>query len=542
MLIFTIKMAKNKTISVLVLIVFFASVFGFSAFAQTVPSVTTGSADMISARNVYLNASVNPNGSHTNVWFQIDTSNTPIGFRGYQGAGSGSSTVNVRAGIINLHLDTTYYYRAVAQNSSGTVYGEIRSFRTGSNAGSTSSSSVNTNQNSSSLAGSNYSYNGSTSTSTGSPLVATNGPVSVSNNSAVINGSINPNGANTNFWFEFGLTQSLGQKTTVQSAGNSNAWQLVTGNLSGLETGKTYYYKVFAQNNYGINSGEVKSFTTGHNFGQSGNGQVAGATTSVSGNNSSGSKNSGALFSKTTGGNTNAASGIKNQPNSRPSFISLEYSLENESALVMVADKKAVPGEDFSYSVVYKNETLNSFDEAVLKVIIPSDSSFIGSNIEPAKTEGNIVEFSLGDIEPGNQGAVTVIVNIKETAVSESNLIFTSVLGYKDSKGVQLATTSYLMTKVNEGGSKLAASFFGIFLNSSGFLWLVALGLVLLMAVLTYGLVRVKKRNGLNNGDSEKQFELNSIPATFEPASAPMDKNDFGDIPMGKPDIFRPVR
>ena len=546
-------MSRSNKIYHLIIFILALSVltFGFSANAQTVPSVTTGSADMISARNVYLNASVNPNGKYTNVWFQIDINSPPIGVRGYQGAGSESSAVNVRAGIINLHLNTTYYYRVVAQNSGGIVYGEIRSFRTGSDSGSSSGSSISSNQN-------NYGYNSSYSSATptipGVPLVATNGPVSISSNSSVVNGSINPNGANTSFWFEFGLTQYLGQKTNVQSANNGNSLQLVTGNLSGLEAGRTYYYKVFAQNNYGASAGDIKSLTTAaiQTTGQS-NGQVAEILTSTNGIGSSVLTNS---TSKTavTGDERQINQGTNSQSNTRPSFISLEYSLENENALVLVSDNiKPNPGEDFSYSIVYKNQTFYVFNEAVLKVIIPSEASYASSNIEPVKISGNIIEFNLGNIEPGTQGAVTVLVNIREAAVSGYNLIFTSVLGYKDNKGIQLTTTAYLMAKVNKGSSQLAASFLGSFLNSSGTLWLVALGLILLMGILTYGLVKVRKKNGLNGNGKENYFGLGMIPTTFEPITVPMDRSSFADprsaksfsearTPMGRPDIFEPVR
>src|SRR3989344_4903637 len=143
-----------------------------SALASSTPSITTGPADFISARNVYLNTSVNPNGNYTQVWFQIDTNNPPLNSRGHQGAGSGTSFVNIKAGIINLRLDTTYYYRAVAQNSHGTVYGDIRSFSTISGSGLNSS-----NPNSAF-------YNGDTSFGE-VPLVATNGPASVLVSSAV---------------------------------------------------------------------------------------------------------------------------------------------------------------------------------------------------------------------------------------------------------------------------------------------------------------------------------------------------------------------
>lgn len=513
-------MIRTKIIFLVTLTAFMVLFFGLNdVSASSTPNIITGSADFISPRNVYLNASVNPNGSYTQVWFQIGADNPPLSSRGHQGAGSGISFVNIKAGIINLRIDTTYYYRAVAQNSNGTVYGEIRSF-------STSSGSSGSNSNFSS---SNYtSYNGNTSSggynTTGAPLVTTNGPAYTSANSAVLNGSINPNNLQTQFWFDFGATQDFGQRTSIQTLNAVSSWQLVAGNLSGLENGKTYYYRIVAQNNSGINRGETRSLIAS-TMNQS-SGQILGSTSTSNGSlkNTSSNPSSMAVNTATT----------KKQANSRPSFISLEYSLNDNGALVLVADDiKPQSGEEFTYTVVYKNDTQYTFSESRLKIIIPPEAQYISSDLEPTKITGNIIEFNLGNIETDGQGAVVISSKIKENVSVGKNLIFTSVLTYKDRANIQLATTSYLTVDIGDrSNASLSASLSGF--SFSSIIWLIALGLVGLMGVLTYGLVRVRKRNGNGNGHNVKEDEsgLNSIPATFEPALSP----------MGRPDIFQPVK
>lgn len=513
------NISKTKLILLIALIALF---FGLdSALASSAPSITTGPADFISARNVYLNTSVNPNGGYTQVWFQIDTTNPPLNSRGHQGAGSGSSFVNIKAGIINLRLDTTYYYRAVAQNSHGTVYGEVRSFSTTASG------------NSNSFNGNSTSYNGNTSyggynTTGGAPSVITNGPASTSTSSAVLNGSINPNNLQTQFWFDFGVTQGLGQKTPPQTLSAGNSWQLVAGNPSGLESGKTYYYRVVAENNSGMSLGETRSFVASA-MSQSG-GQVLGSTSGSNGSpkNSSSGANSGVK---------NTIS-IKEQIKSRPSFISLEYSLNDNGALVLVADDiKPKQGEEFTYTVVYKNDSQYIFSESRLKIIIPSEAQYVSSNLEPVKIAGNIIEFNLGDVEVNAQGAVVVSSRIKENVPSGKNLIFTSVLTYKDMASVQLATTSYLTVVTGgDNNTPLSASLGGF--GFSNVIWLIAIGLVGLMGILTYGLVKVRKRNGNGNGNGyvnskkEDEFGFDTTPTTFEPAV----------VPMGRPDIFQPIK
>ncbi|MDP3697867.1 MAG: hypothetical protein Q8R55_07755 [Candidatus Taylorbacteria bacterium] len=515
-------MDKIKTILVFTSIALIASIYGFSANAQTAPSITTGEAVFIAPRNVYLNARVNPNGSYTNVWFQIDTVQPPTGVRGYQGAGSGTSAINLQAGVINLRLDTTYYYRAVGQNSAGFVYGEVRSFRTSPDGGAISGTGTSgSNTSSNYTANSNYSsYSGSSGSSSGIPLaptVATNGPVSVSSNSAVINGSINPNNANTTFWFEFGTTQSFGQKTSVQSVGAGNAWQLVTGNLSGLETGKTYYYRVVAQNSQGTSFGEVKSFTTG--AGQTGQ------TVTQASQNSGGQVLGLATTSGNGRGTSTASRGVtpsrpQTPSNPRPSFISLEYSLADNGALVLVAnDAKPKPGEEFTYTVVYKNDSQYSFNEANLKIIIPSEADYLGADIEPNRVSGSVVEFELDNIAPEGRGTVSVTVKIKETVKSGVSMIFTSVLGYKDRFGTQLATTSYMTVRAGEAGLSGGSSpLLGSLGNISGIFWLAVIGLIVLIGLLAFWLTKIK--NGKGKKTEEKDiFGMRAVPPTFEQVS-----------------------
>ena len=53
------------------------------------------------------------------------------------------------------------------------------------------------------------------------PFVSTNSASSVSQNSATLNGNVTPNGANTNAWFEWGTTASIGKTTTTLRFGKN---------------------------------------------------------------------------------------------------------------------------------------------------------------------------------------------------------------------------------------------------------------------------------------------------------------------------------
>lgn len=490
------------------------SISAFSANAQTMPTVTTGPYSLIGARNVELDGLVNTNGSNTYPKIQLSTDSTfnnniiPTSSDPGWISGQTSGTVGIVVRKINLQLGITYYYRAVAQNSLGIAYGETKSFVIGDGTsssgsyGSTYSSGYTTNGNTSAYGSSSTSISGPT-----APQATTNGPASVSSTSAVLNGSINPDNADTKFWFEFGLTQSFGKKTSVEPAGSGNSWQLVTGNISGLESGRTYYYRVVAQNSFGTALGDTRNFNTSNSTGnvtssnvQSG-GQVLGLTT--------------------TSGSTNKTSvtSSKTQSNPRPSFVSLEYSIADNNILTSISDNsKPKPGDQFTYTIIYRNDSQYSLREANLKVIIPSEADYVGAGMEPNRISGNVVEFNLGDIAPNGVGTVSVVVKIKETVKPGVTMIFTSVLGYKNYLGTQLATTSYLTVKVGEATLSVASPLLGLLGSISGMFGLAIFGVVVLIGLLAYWLVKVR-----NNKDNKKIeddiFGTGAVPPTFQPIS-----------------------
>jgi hypothetical protein len=317
-----------------------------------------------------------------------------------------------------------------------------------------------------------------------------------------MNGSVNPNNSDTDFWFEFGTTTSLGKKTTVQSIGGGSAWQTVAGNLSGLEPGRVYYYRVVAQNKSGKGTGGIMSFTT----------LALGTKPSTIG---------GEVLGLSTIDNTFVAEG---QDSPRPSFMSLEYSLRDDGPVVLVAnDIRPKSGENFSYTIVYKNDTKSSYNEANLKVIIPSEATYSNSSVQPLTTSSNIVVFDLGNIQPGQQGAVVIEVKINEGVAAETNLIFTTVLGYKTPEGVQLASTTYMTLKTGETVSKASASFWSSLIGSSSILWLVAFSLVILLGVLIYAVLKMRRRKEEQESAvlmDEEKIEPEpepEIPPTFQP-------------------------
>ena len=96
----------------------------------TLPIVTTGAATNVTSSSAEVNGIVNPNDLETTAYFEWGTDNTLSTFSTTtsQSIGSGTTNVPVSEVLSGLSDNTTYYYRIVGENSSGTVRGEIKSF------------------------------------------------------------------------------------------------------------------------------------------------------------------------------------------------------------------------------------------------------------------------------------------------------------------------------------------------------------------------------------------------------------------------------
>jgi len=84
----------------------------------------------------------------------------------------------------------------------------------------------------------------------------------VTSNSAMLNGTVNPNGDSTTYYFEYGTTTSYGTTTTSTSAGSGTSAVSVNADISSLNPKTTYHYRVVATNSVGTTYGADQSFTT----------------------------------------------------------------------------------------------------------------------------------------------------------------------------------------------------------------------------------------------------------------------------------------
>jgi hypothetical protein len=95
-----------------------------------VPTVTTGAATSVTFSSATLNGTVNPHGLSTLVYFQIGTTNKFGAQSAPQEIPAGGVAVPVAISFPGLTAATTYHYRIVATNSSGTTLGADRTLTT----------------------------------------------------------------------------------------------------------------------------------------------------------------------------------------------------------------------------------------------------------------------------------------------------------------------------------------------------------------------------------------------------------------------------
>lgn len=96
----------------------------------------------------------------------------------------------------------------------------------------------------------------------GTPIAVTGSAVTTNETAAAVNGKVTPRGLFTSYWFEYGLTESLGSRTTSQNIGSGYAPLTSPAYITGLSKNTKYYFALVAENQYGRVIGNQYSFVT----------------------------------------------------------------------------------------------------------------------------------------------------------------------------------------------------------------------------------------------------------------------------------------
>ena len=90
------------------------------------------------------------------------------------------------------------------------------------------------------------------------PEASTEGPTSVTDTSATLNGSVNPDGVAATYQFQYGTTTSYGSVSPAlaEPVGSDSTTHQVSTELAGLAPGSTFHYRIVARNANGATYGE----------------------------------------------------------------------------------------------------------------------------------------------------------------------------------------------------------------------------------------------------------------------------------------------
>jgi hypothetical protein len=195
--------------------------------AAAPPSVSTNGASSVGPTSALLNASVNPNGQATSVYFQFGTSTGYGTNTTAKSVGAGTKAVGTSSALTGLSPGATYDFRIVASNASGTSFGANQTFATPA-----------------------------------PPAVGTQAATSVAVTSATLVGAVDPGGLSTSWSFEYGTTTGYGTRTAVQNIGSGTTPMTVSVPITGLAAGTTYHYRLDATSAAGTTYGSDLTFTT----------------------------------------------------------------------------------------------------------------------------------------------------------------------------------------------------------------------------------------------------------------------------------------
>jgi len=94
------------------------------------------------------------------------------------------------------------------------------------------------------------------------PEASTDAASEVQVTQAKLNGSVNPKGTATKYYFQYGTTTSYGKTTSENGAGSGQGSVDESATVTGLKPGTTYHYRLVAHSEGGTSEGKDETVTT----------------------------------------------------------------------------------------------------------------------------------------------------------------------------------------------------------------------------------------------------------------------------------------
>ncbi len=201
--------------------------------AANPPIATTGDPSAIGAGQATVGATVNPKGEATRAYVEYGTSTSYGTQTASQTLPVDSANHQLSFNVTGLSPSTTYHYRVVATHDAthATGYGSDKTFTTSS-------------------------------PPPPAPTAKTGVANPVGDHAATIGGVVNPHGAATTAYLEYGKTAKYGLRTTAIDVGAGVVDKSVTFELKGLAAKTVYHYRVVAAHAGATAYGDDMTFTT----------------------------------------------------------------------------------------------------------------------------------------------------------------------------------------------------------------------------------------------------------------------------------------
>ena len=204
-------------------------------FGGDVAFTTLASAPVVSIQSVTgiyggiatLNAQVTPNGADTTVFF-LSGSTIGYGTTNSLDAGASDSAGPVSDALSNLPPLMTYHYQLVASNAAGVTSSGDQTFVTAQQL----------------------------------PAVVALGASNITSSSAVLFGTVNPEGVPAGAFFAYGQTVSYDSSSAQTLFTSGSAAVLFSNTIGGLLPGTLYHFAVISTNTGGTNVAQDATFTT----------------------------------------------------------------------------------------------------------------------------------------------------------------------------------------------------------------------------------------------------------------------------------------
>jgi len=412
------------------------------------PEILDIDVDNIDEDSARLICEVDPNGEDTDVWFEWDENKYDV----EDGRGEETRTIEVnrnetrqevRITITGLDKDTRYFFKCLAENSDGDDESNIDDFRTDEDGG----------------------------RSGDEPDVTTRSATDIQIFSAVLRGEVDPNGEDTDVWFEYGTSRSnLNRDTGTEDVGDGTREEDFDERITGLNGNTTYYFRAVAESREGIDRGSILSFTTVR-------GTITPPPTIIT----------------------------------RIVEVIREVEPEPEGLIITLnRDGTDINNGEIGYKVSYDNRTDETFTNAELVVELPDELEFINADPTEDSERRGVITFSIGTIRPSDEDSFMIETEIARGVDDRDEIIFVANVEYTDSGTKKIVTVidSTTLEEARRGGG------FGAFLGGSfgdfitnPFLWfLIFLAVVFFVYRYFASLTRLQTEGVTSDGVIQQQL------------------------------------